>query len=192
MTNALLIAITAQFIPIETYRYGGYRPENFTGLQGFVNWSLSPFLIDVLFDGEAFPAVSAQQLGLFNNDGNSLGENNGEPVGVDVPNTDDSTLLYLPYADIECLIEMGVPLSYNDSSGNLRARFFSVNTSILPDNLMAFSRDSWRDFYTNQRSLLNQLLYRLPNGSDADDRSPVATAPKSFGLCFLNDTTTCR
>ena len=192
MTNALLIAITAQFIPIETYRYGGYRPENFTGLQGFVDWSLSPFRIDVLFDGEAFPAVSAQQLGLFNSSGRSLGESDGEPVGVDVPNTDDSTLLYLPYANITCLINNSVPLSYNDSSGNLRATFFSVNTSILQDNLMAFSRDSWRDFYTNQRSLLNELLYQLPDGSDADDRSPVATNPMSFGRCFLDNTTSCR
>ena len=79
VTNALLIAITAQFIPIETYRFGGYRPEDLTGLQGFVDWSLSPFYIDALLDGEAFPAVSAQQLGLFADNGTALDESSGTP-----------------------------------------------------------------------------------------------------------------
>lgn len=161
-----------------------------------MDWSLSPFLIDVLFDGEAFPAVSAQQLGLFDLEGNALEERNGMPVDVDVPNTDDSPLMYLPYADIGCIINSfranGVPLSYNETNGNTRAMFFSVNVTIggeLRSNYMAFSRDSWQNFYTNQQSLLDQLLYTLPNGSDADDRSPVAMR---FGDCFLRNTTTCR
>ena len=154
-----------------------------------MDWSLSPFFIDVLFDGEAFPAVSAQQLGLFDLEGNALEERNGIPVGVDVPNTDDSPLMYLPYANISCLMDNGVPLSYSE---NTRATFFSVNITIggeLRSDYMAFSRDSWQNFYTNQQSLLDQLLYTLPNGSDVDDRSPVAM---SFGDCFLQNNTTCR
>ena len=158
-----------------------------------MDWSLSPFLIDVLFDGEAFPAVSAQQLGLFNLTGHALEESDAMPVGVDVPNTDDSPLMYLPYANIRCLIDNGVPLSYNETgNGNTRATFFSKNVTIdgvLRTDYMAFSRDSWQNFYTNQRSLLNQLLYVLPNGSDYNDLSPVAM---SFGTCFLRNTTTCR
>ena len=161
-----------------------------------MDWSLSPFLIDALFDGEAFPAVSAQQLGLFDLDGNALEESGAIPVDVDVPNTDDSPLMYLPYADIGCLINNftanGVPLYYNETNGNRRAMFFSVNVTIegeLRSNYMAFSRDSWQNFYTNRRSLLDQLLYVLPNGSDFNDLSPVAM---SFGDCFLRNTTTCR
>lgn len=157
-----------------------------------MDWSLSPFLIDVLFDGEAFPAVSAQQLGLFNLSGNALEEKDGIPVGVDVPNTDDSPLIYLPYANIDCLMREGVPLSYNETNGNTRATFFSVSITIegeLRSDYMAFSRDSWQNFYTNQRSLLDQLLYTLPNGSDFNDLSPVAM---SFGTCFMRNTTTCR
>lgn len=161
-----------------------------------MDWSLSPFLIDVLFDGEAFPAVSAQQLGLFNLTGHALEESGAIPVGVDVPNTDNSPLMYLPYADMDCImnsfIANGVPFSYNETNGNTRATFFSVDITIegqLRSNYTAFSRDSWQNFYTNQRSLLNQLLYVLPNGSDYNDLSPVAM---SFGTCFLRNTTTCR
>ena len=188
MTNALLIAITAQFIPIETYRFE-YRPENLMGIQGYVNWSLNPFYIDALLDGEAFPAVSAQQLSLFNNDGDSLNEGDGRPYMSPNGGDNSSNLLYLPYINFTCLLENDVSLSYVEN-GNTRARFFTVNVTIegnVMPNYMTFSRDSWRNFYRNRN--YTDLLYTLSTGNDFDDLSPGA---QSFNVCFNQLSTQCR
>lgn len=183
MTNALLIAITAQFVPIETYRYGGFRPDSETGINGYVNWSLSPFYIDALLDGEAFPSVSAQRLAIFSIDGTTL--------QADDPN-DDSDLLYLPYVNITCLQEMGVLNMYTNNDGQTLPRFYPVNnlTGVI-NATQAFSRDSWVNFYTNEttREDLEMLLFRLPVSSDAPDLSPVAN---STGPCFIPLSTQCR
>ena len=158
-----------------------------------MNWSLSPFYIDVLLDGEAFPAVSAQQLGLFDNDGNALDEDRGRPYMSANRGDNSSDLLYLPYVDFGCLINnnmQNVSLSYNDNDGNTRARFFTVNVTIegnVMPNYMTFSRDSWRNFYLNEN--YTNLLYTLPVGGDFDDRSPEA---QSFGICFNRISTQCR
>ena len=191
MTNALIIAITAHFTPFNVYSYGGYRPENLTGLQGYVNWSLSPFYIDSLLDGEAFPAVSAQQLVLIDDIGNSLKENNGIPYMANNTDGDGSSdLLYLPYADVGCLIREGVSTSYIDSHGRMRARFFVVNVTIEGELQMnvSFSEDSWEDFYRNENV---SLLYNITgdNGGPLFNRSPRR---QSFGLCFNKRNHTCR
>ena len=183
MTNALLIAITAQFVPIETYRYGGFRPENLTGIRGYVDWSLSPFYIDALLDGEAFPSVSAQRLAIFNINGTALQAND---------TNDDSDLLYLPYVNISCLREMGVLPTYTNNDGQTLPRFYDVNNLAGVINVtQTFSRDSWVNFYTNEttRDDLQMLLFRLPDSNDAPDLSPVVD---STGPCFIPLSTQCR
>jgi len=182
VTNALLIAITAQFVPIETYRYGGFRPDNQPGIRGYVNWSLSPFYIDALLDGEAFPSVSAQRLGLF--------DLNGDPVPTDDPE-DTSDLLFLPYVNITCLTEMGVLDTYTSGGQTLR-RFFPVNNLTIPGLKMqiteAFSRNSWVNFYTENQEQLNNLLFNISE-PDAEDRSPVTN---TTGPCFIDQSMQCR
>ena len=157
------------------------------GLNGYVNWSLSPFYIDALLDGEAFPSVSAQRLGLFELDGTAL----------EAPDPDGSDLLFLPYVDIDCLTMNGVSDTYT-TDGQTRDRFFDVPniTLIRPETGLpltitrAFSRNSWINFYTNTTTLENieQLLYMIPT-DDYQDRSPSAN---TTGPCFLMESFQCR
>ena len=157
-----------------------------------MNWSLNPFYIDALLDGEAFPAVSAQQLSLFSGS-DSLNEGNGRPYMSANGGDNSSNLLYLPYVEMGCLINndmQNVSLSYTDGNGNTRARFFTVNVTIegtVMPNYMTFSRDSWRNFYQNPN--YTNLLYTLPTGDQFDDLSPQA---QSFGICFNQLSTQCR
>ena len=72
LTNGLLIAITANFIPFEVYVRNGYSDQyknsiknsafgNATrihDLSGYIQWSVSPFPLSALLDGQAFPAYS--------------------------------------------------------------------------------------------------------------------------------------
>lgn len=178
MTNALLIAITAQFVPIETYRYGGFRPDSETGINGYVNWSLSPFYIDALLDGEAFPSLSAQRLGLFDLEGN------------DLMAADGSDLLYLPYVDIDCIM-LNVSVNYTNSNDQTFPRFYPVedeNVSAIINARFAFSRNSWIDFYNN-RTAVETLLYGVPDTDDYVDFSPLAN---STGGCFIPLSKQCR
>ena len=69
-----------------------YRPENFDGLSGYVDWSLSSFNVSSLLDGRAFPAFDAQELLLFNG-------SNPVPDASD----NDENFLYLPFVDFACL-----------------------------------------------------------------------------------------
>ena len=154
-----------------------------------MDWSLSPFYIDALLDGEAFPAVSAQQLGLFADNGTALDESSGTPYMSPNGGDNSSNLLYLPYINFTCLLERDVSLSYTEGT-NTRATFFTVNVTIegnVMPNYMTFSRDSWRNFYQNRN--YTNLLYILPTGSDFDDRSPEKM---SFGDCFDQTSTQCR
>ena len=56
-----------------------------------MNWSLSEFPVSSLVDGEAFPAYSVLDLGLFDADGDKLQTENG------------TDYIYLPFVDYECL-----------------------------------------------------------------------------------------
>jgi len=178
VTNALLIAITAQFVPIETYRYGGFRPDSETGINGYVNWSLSPFYIDALLDGEAFPSVSAQRLGLFDLEGN------------DLMAADGSDLLYLPYVDIPCLVRMNVSEDYTNDNGQTFPRFYPVeneNLTAVTGITEAFSRNSWIDFYNNRTYV--EYLFGVSSSSEYEDISPLAN---SAGDCFIPLSKQCR
>ncbi len=107
LTNGLLIAVTTQFIPFEVYIHGGYSDQyknsientafgNATrthDLSGYIQWSVSPFPLSALLDGQAFPAYSAHALVMYDDRGNKITNKNGEPI------------LYLPFIDFECLYD---------------------------------------------------------------------------------------
>ena len=123
VTNAFLIAVTSQFIPFEVYTRGGYNQEyqNNVGqadlptLAGYVNWSVSPFEVDVLFNGSAFPALSALELQLYN----------GSDVVTDTATGQD--LLYLPFINYTCL-NMFYPVPrHNGSDGSVYMMFSTVD-----------------------------------------------------------------
>ena len=71
---------------------------------GFVSFSLSPFKVVNLLDGDAFPGFAAHQLQLYNTTTNQR-----------IRDTDGNELLYLPFIDFDCLAEAGVidPSQFN-------------------------------------------------------------------------------
>jgi hypothetical protein len=118
VTNALLIAITSNFVGFEVYRRGGYS-DDYTGmvtdtlvgevpivpvndsnsnqgLSGYANWSSTAFEVLDLVDGRAFPAYSAQSLEFLNADGSEVTVISGDKG-------DDTSPLYLPFIDFACL-----------------------------------------------------------------------------------------
>ena len=60
---------------------------------GFVSFSLSPFKVVNLLDGDAFPGFAAHQLQLYDLNGERIQDGNG------------NDLLYLPFIDFDCLIK---------------------------------------------------------------------------------------
>ena len=60
---------------------------------GFVSFSLSPFQIVNLLDGDAFPGFAAHQLQLYDLEGERIQDDDG------------NDLLYLPFIDFNCLIQ---------------------------------------------------------------------------------------
>lgn len=59
-----------------------------------MDWTLSDFTVVKLLDGSAFPAFSAQELQLYDINGDIITGRNG------------SNALYLPYVDFDCLVRM--------------------------------------------------------------------------------------
>ena len=59
---------------------------------GFVSFTVSPFQIINLLDGAAFPGYAAQQLQLYDLEGNRIMDSNG------------NDLLYLPFMNFSCLL----------------------------------------------------------------------------------------
>ena len=120
VTNAVLIAVTSNFVGFEVYRRGGYRddyngtgaitvmgeelqgdivPTNSSdrdqGLSGYANWSSTVFEVNDLVDGRAFPAYSAQSLEFVNADGSEVEVISGA--------MDGTPILYLPFINFTCL-----------------------------------------------------------------------------------------
>ena len=185
VTNALLIAITSNFVGFEVYIRGDYDleydpfdvmgqriiPQNDDradqGLSGYANWSQSVFEVVDLVDGSAFPAYTAQSLQLFNDDGTEARIVSGSTS--EVP-------LYLPYINIGCVGAM-IP---NCTNGNL----LTVNVSHYDgsvETVMTFSESGYERFYGSSKCrdlVLGTGRNRSPkNGSE--------------GLCF-NANFTCR
>ena len=143
LTNGLLIAITAQFIPFQVYVRGGYSAEYIKSIEnssfgrdtkvhdlsGYIQWSTSPFALSRLLDGQAFPAYSAQALEMYDDSGNEVTNDNGESI------------LYLPFIDFECLYEA---VRYNVST----SAFFSNYSDPLTDRyVLGFTDAQYDCFY---------------------------------------------
>ena len=170
VTNAFLIAVTAQFVPFEIYTRGDYNEEyqmrvggsDLPELAGYVNWSVSPFRVEDLFDGRAFPALSALELSLFNGD--------DEVVAVD--ETGESPLLYLPFIDFECLREFYFVPVYQDSNGTM------YNDT--------FTEADFDRFINNGTAVQYVVVF-----NDTRPRNNVDRSPTGPGICF-NRAHTCR
>lgn len=118
VTNALLIAITSQFIDRELYA-NVYSSDNMTG--GFVNWATSEFTLQSLltptFPGDnvtSFPVYTALDLDLYDENNNKVMVNGQQQ-------------LYLPFIDFDCL-------STNYSSN------FTANSTISRNELLRLAR----------------------------------------------------
>ena len=188
LTNALLIAITSNFVGFEVYTRGGYdemydgREDVYPfraivplgedaadqGLSGYANWSTTSFLVNALVDGEAFPAYSAQSLEFLSD--------NGEPVEI-LNRTRDEVALYLPFIDVTC-----VKMMSSCADGNtVEVRVVRYNET-EDDMQLAFTENGYKRFYENQTC--RELVLR----TRSDNMSPKRG---SQGPCFRNDTT-CR
>ena len=191
VTNALLIAVTSNFVGFEVYIRGGYRddynrtvivpdndgprqivPDNdgaHQGLSGYVEWSQSVFLVSDLLDGEAFPAYNAQSLELLSDDGEDpLNGSSSDPP------------LYLPYIDFTCL---------NDYQHNCT---FSTTTVMVErysgdlELVETFSESQFEAFYSVEDC--RNLVLRV---SDPSESPKNAEDYDVMGTCFQNHTT-CR
>ena len=175
VTNAILIAITSNFVGFEVYIRGGYDNEyNSTGivpggdsradqgLSGYANWSTTVYPVDELVDGEAFPAFTAQSLEYVNDDGSEI-------------TVDSQTPLYLPYINFECLMNStncnGIPIT-------------TINVTKYGDSQIeakTFLEDDFETFYKNKscRNLVFPGLRR------------TNASPEKRGECF-NEQFPCR
>lgn len=175
VTNAILIAITSNFVGFEVYIRGGYDNEyNSTGivpggdsradqgLSGYANWSTTVYPVDELVDGEAFPAFTAQSLEYVNDDGSEI-------------TVDSQTPLYLPYINFECLKNStncnGIPIT-------------TINVTKYGDSQIeaeTFLEDDFETFYKNKscRNLVFPGLRR------------TNASPEKRGECF-NEQFPCR
>lgn len=181
VTNAILIAITSNFVGFEVYRRGGYQDDyNDTGLvpqenghdqglSGYVNWSSTEFLVDDLVDGSAFPVYSAQRLVLVNDDGTDVRRYaNGTKLNEDV------TPLYLPFIDFDCIM---------NSSGCRVALDSYIVTQLngRSKNVTTYTEEQYKRFYGN--SNCRELVI--------DEKENTSPDNSSLGPCF-NRFHTCR
>lgn len=179
ITNALLIAITSNFVGFELYIRGNYDDsynrtifgreivpindgEAYQGLSGYANWSHSVFPVSILINGGAFPAFTAQSLEIFDDDGDDV---NGTYGSGNPP-------LYLPFINFTCLNEM---ILMNDNCS------FVETTSVYvdrygdgePELVETFIENEYEKFY-NHRQCRELVL----NGSSTSE------APTNIGPCF--------
>ena len=179
VTNALLIAITSNFVSFEVYTRGNYdREYNGTGLvpdersadrglSGYANWSTTPFNILDLVDGDAFPTYSAQDLKSLNDDGTD--------VKILTSGSDD--VLYLPFIDFDCL-----EANYNEynCTSYSTTEYESKKIDGSNETLVSFSSEQYKRFYDS--AACRRLVVNTKSKSPRDDQ---------LGLCFYNGTS-CR
>ena len=179
VTNALLIAITSNFVSFEVYTRGGYAdhynhtglvPNDGTadqGLSGYVNWSTTSFDILDLFDGDAFPAYSAQKLKSVNEDGSDVTILSG-----------GEEALYLPFIDFDCLDANAASmecLSYNTTAFIYTRLDGSVGTNV------SFSAKQYKEFYSSSKC--RKLVVNKKVGDSPEEGD--------HGICF-NNGSSCR
>lgn len=158
VTNAILIAITSNFVGFEVYRRGGYQDHyndknngsllvpqvngHEQGLSGYVNWSTTEFLVGDLVDGSAFPVYSAQRLVLVNDDGTDVVREDGKEIDEDDPP------LYLPFINFPCIEEQKE--SYGCSV--TEPQNFTVTRLNGEDmNVPTYTEKQYKGFYENSK-----------------------------------------
>ena len=192
LTNALLIAITSNFVGFEVYTRGGYdemydgREDVFPfqpivpigeeaadqGLSGYANWSSTSFLVSTLVDGEAFPAFTAQSLEYLSDD--------GEPAEIIMNGTRGDVALYLPFIDMECIENMDrSPSCVDGNTVQVRVVRYNETENETP---WVFSENGYRRFYERQEC--RSLVVNASSDNASPDRG-------GLGDCF-NPNSTCR
>ncbi|KAL5475674.1 hypothetical protein EMCRGX_G025519 [Ephydatia muelleri] len=96
VTNAWLIAVTANFIPLEVYKHLGYADAvaSSNSTLGYVNWTQSSFDLSVLIESGSFPLMNAMKLKLYDQSDNVI-------------KSGDSALYYLPFVNYTCMAQNG-------------------------------------------------------------------------------------
>ena len=179
VTNAWLIAVTANYIPFLVYRGLGYdavQKMNYPNTTlGFVHWSQSSFSLSVLLNdsagssSSAFPLPTSLKLKLY--------DESGEVVTSDASPNDK--IIYLPFVNYNCMKAYGCyNATNNDTDG--------------------FTIDQWKSLYigemvtNNSSRKCRDLLYELSNPNDTLGITPIKRFnPPSRGGCFNSDVT-CR
>ena len=182
VTNAILIAITSNFVGFEVYRRGGYQDDyNDTGLvpqenghdqglSGYVNWSSTEFLVDDLVDGSAFPVYSAQRLVLVNDDGTDVRKvENGRKVPID----EDDPPLYLPFINFTC-----IKSDLSNCSDSLES--FAVNQLNGERTVDTYTEDNYKSFYMDREC--RKLVFNVDD-NDSPRNSTLGPCFNSFQTC---------
>lgn len=97
-------AVMSSVVYFSLCHYRNRSDENLPRrLSGFIDWSLTNFTLDKLVDGRTFPAFTAHELQLYNNNGDII----QMPPNLTTNNPPaTSDILYLPYVNFDCLAEM--------------------------------------------------------------------------------------
>ena len=191
LTNGFLIAITAQFVPLElVYIKGDYRDDyeaalsrNFTEeyplgrYSGYPTFSTSLFDVSSLLDGQAFPFYEVQELDEY--------DDNGTQIFVDDPSNPGTEVevLHLPFIDFDCLDTMGY-----DTDGCTVPYIYVVerpNRDLVPEERTGFTLAQYGAFFAGVNGSATcagrDLLFNVTAG----------VSPEVGGVC-ANLTVECR
>ena len=179
VTNAWLIAVTANFIPYLVYTGLGYdavQKMNYPNTTlGFVHWSQSNFGLQTLLNDSvgsyhAFPRPSVMKLKLYDKAGNV----------VTSSTSSSDYLVYLPFVNYNCMRINGC---YNTSSNLTDGFTYSEWNNVTKGLTMSTkgTNTTCRDF-----------LYQLDDPSDMKGTSFIKRfVTADMGGCF-DATVTCR
>eukprot|EP00731_Ephydatia_muelleri_P029832 Em0021g355a len=179
ITNAWLIAVTANFIPYLVYTGLGYdavQKMNYPNTTlGFVHWSQSSFGLQTLLNdsvgsSSAFPFPAILELKVYDEAGNV----------VTSSTSSSDYLVYLPFVNYTCMRMNGC---YN----------------VTNNRTDGFTKSQWKSVFTGQTESTNSkntkcrdLLYELDDPNDIKGTSAIKRfVTADMGGCF-DATVTCR
>ena len=163
VTNAWLIGVTANFIPLLMYRGLGYQSAAILNYPnstlGYVNWTQSSFDLSLLINSSSFPFLDTMQLQQYDQNDKVIVKN-GSP------------LLYLPFVNFTCMQSSGC---------------FNTTANVID----GFTEAQWKSIYqgkalTSTNATCWSLLFTLKNPDDAG-----VSRVTGFGQCAFADVT-CR
>ena len=168
VTNAWLIAVTANFIPLEVYNYLSYTTSASPNTTlGYVNWTQSSFDISVLIDSGSFPLLNAMKLKLHDQDDNAIQVNKTE-----------GSVYYLPFVNYTCMAQYGclndVTLQYNAFTEKGWSEIIGTNDFAKAPKKANTNETCW------------SLLFNVENPND-----PAVSPITKYGVCANTDVT-CR